>query len=118
MIGGNSMGTVQNRKSTKSEVSSYSGKGTTSVSTPEKTTKKPSKTLEKTPMQTMFELLEEVEERRAAVEQAQKELEKAEKKVSEQLEKLDPELREKLRGLLGGPEKPSGRSGKKGDSRG
>lgn len=89
--------------------SSYSGKGSTSSSRSESTTRRTSQARSKSPMVEMLELLEEVERcrdvvtsRQADLDSAKKDLEKAEQKVSAQINKLDPETKAKFRRMMGG----------------
>ena len=88
--------------------SSYSGKGSTSPSRSESTTRR-SQVKSKSPMVEMLELLEEVERcrdvvtsRQADLDSAKKDLEKAEQKVSVQINKLDPETKARFRRMMGG----------------
>ena len=93
--------------------SSYSGKGSTSVtrstSSTERTTRK---TKSKSSMREMLELLEKVErcrevvaDKQADLDTAKRDLEKAEQKVSDQINKLDPETKARFRRMMGGFEK-------------
>lgn len=93
--------------------SSYSGKGSTSVSRSTSSTKRTTReTKSKSPMVEMLELLEEVErcrevvaDRQIDLDTAKKDLEKAEQKVSAQIDRLDPETKARFRRMMGGFEK-------------
>ena len=92
---------------------SYSGKGSTSVSSSTSSTQRTTReTKSKSPMVEMLELLEEVErcrevvtERQADLDTAKRDLEKAEQKVSAQINKLDPKTKAIFRRMMGGFEK-------------
>lgn len=83
--------------------SSYSGKGSTNISTSRETRSSRGKSS----MREMLELLEEVERCREVVEEKQSDLEKAksdlaraEQRVSTQINQLDPALKAKFRSMM------------------
>lgn len=93
--------------------SSYSGKGSTSVSKSTSSTRRTTReTKSKSPMVEMLELLEEVErcrevvaDRQTDLDTAKRDLEKAEQKVSAQIDKLDSETKARFRRMMGGFDK-------------
>ena len=95
-----------------SYISSYSGKGSTTLSRNESPIRRTSKSRGKSPMVEMLELLEEVErcrdvvaEKKTDLDSAKKDLERAEQKVSAQINKLDPETKARFRRMMGGIKK-------------
>lgn len=92
--------------------SSYSGKGSTSVSKSTSSTRRTTRERSKSSMVEMLELLEEVErcrevvaDRQTDLDTAKRDLEKAEQKVSAQIDKLDPETKARFRRMMGGFDK-------------
>lgn len=88
--------------------SSYSGKGSTTVSRSENITRKTSQERTKSPAREMLRLLEEVEKcrevvtsKQADLDSAKRDLKKAEQKALEQVNKLDPQTKARFKSILG-----------------
>lgn len=93
--------------------SSYSGKGSTSVSKGKGSTRRNNRVKEsKSQMEVMLELLEKVERcrkvvanRQTALNTAEGDLKKAEQEVSKLMDELDPEIKARLIRMMGGFDK-------------